>query len=63
VTRPEGARLFVDDMLVGTAPLLLPGLAPGPHQIRLELVGFQTWSSTIQIEPNVRFRLQQSLER
>jgi len=62
LTRPSEARVFVDDNLVGTAPLLLPGLAAGSHRVRLELAGRQTWSSSIQIEPNQRFRIAVSLE-
>ena len=61
-SNPTGARLFVDDALVGTTPLLLPGLSPGEHHVKLELSGFQPSSTVIQIEPNKRFRLQLTLE-
>ena len=62
-SNPTGARLFVDDALVGTTPLLLSGLSPGSHQVRLELSGFRPSSTVIQIEPNKRFRLQLTLEQ
>jgi len=62
LTRPSEARVFIDDNLVGTAPLLLPGLAAGSHRVRLELDGHQPWSSSIQIEPNQRFRIAVTLE-
>ena len=62
ISRPIGAQLFVDDVLVGTTPLLLPRLSAGSHRIRLELPGFQAWSSSVQIEPNQRFRLAAQLE-
>jgi predicted Ser/Thr protein kinase len=37
---PAGARVFVDDVAWrGLAPTVVTGLAPGPHEIRLELAG------------------------
>lgn len=62
ITRPLGAQVFLDDRLVGTTPLFMSRLSPGSHQVRLELPGFKTYSSTIQIEPNERFRLALQLE-
>ncbi len=62
ITRPVGAQVFLDDMPVGTTPVFLSRLSPGSHQVRLELAGFKTYSSTIQIKPNERFRLAQQLE-
>jgi PEGA domain len=62
ITRPVGAQVFLDDMLVGTTPLFMSRVSPGPHQVRLELPGFKTHSSTIQIAPNERFRLALQLE-
>lgn len=62
ITRPVGAQMFLDDMLVGTTPLFMSRLSPGSHQVRLELPGFKTYSSTIHIEPNERFRLAVQLE-
>jgi hypothetical protein len=62
ITRPVGARVFLDDKLIGTTPLFLSGLAVGSHQVRFELPGFKTWSSSIRIEPNTRFRLAVQLD-
>jgi hypothetical protein len=61
-SRPAGARLFVNDELVGTVPLLMPGLDPGSHRVRLELAGFQSWTSSVLIEPDQRFRIDARLE-
>jgi hypothetical protein len=61
-TYPVGARLYVDGSLVGTAPLLMPGLTSGPHTVRLELEGMQTWSSSVEIKSSERFRLAVKLE-
>jgi hypothetical protein len=62
-SRPPGAQLFVDDALVGTMPLLMAGLSPGRHQIRVEMPGWKAWSSSIQIEPGKRFTLEVKMER
>jgi PEGA domain len=62
ITRPVGAQVFLDDKLVGTTPLFLSRLSPGSHQVRLEMPGFKTYSSTIHIERNERFRVALQLE-
>jgi len=62
LSSPAGARLFVDDELVGTVPLLMPGLDPGSHRVRLELDGFRSWSASVLIEPDQRFQIDARLE-
>lgn len=62
-SRPTGGQVFLDDNLVGTAPLLLPDVSIGPHRVRIEMPGYQPWMTTVQIEPGARFRLSASLER
>jgi len=62
-SRPTHAQLFVDDLLVGTMPLLMSGLSPGTHRIRVELAGWNAWSSSVQIEPGQRFNLEVTLDR
>ena len=62
ITRPVGAQVFVDNKLIGTTPLFMSQLSSGSHEVRLELPGFKTHSSSIQVEPNSRFRLAVQLE-
>jgi hypothetical protein len=62
ITRPVGAQVFVDNKLIGTTPLFMSQLSPGSHEVRLELSGFKTYSSSIQVEPNMRFRLAVQLD-
>ena len=62
ITRPLGAQVFVDNKLIGSTPLFMPQLSSGSHEVRLELPGFRTRSSSIQVEPNTRFRLAVQLE-
>jgi hypothetical protein len=62
-SRPTHAQLYVDDLLVGTMPLLMSGVSPGTHQVRVELPGWNSWSSSVQIEPGKRFTLDVRLDR
>jgi hypothetical protein len=62
ITRPVGAQVFLDNKLIGTTPLFMSQLMPGSHEVRLELPGFKTYSSSIQVDPNKRFRLAVQLD-
>ena len=62
ITRPSGAQVFLDNKLIGTTPLFMSQLSSGSHEVRLELPGFRTYASSIQVEPNRRFRLAVQLE-
>ena len=62
ITRPVGAQVFLDDKLIGVTPLFTSQPSSGSHEVRLELPGFKTYSSSIQVEPNNRFRLAVQLE-
>ena len=62
ITRPLGAQVFLDNKLIGNTPLFMSQLSSGSHEVRLELPGFRTYSSSIQVEPNRRFRMAVQLE-
>jgi PEGA domain-containing protein len=61
-SRPSGAQVFVDDNLIGTTPFLLPNVAAGSRHLRFELSGYQSWTTSVQIEPSARSRVSASLE-
>jgi hypothetical protein len=61
-SRPAGAQVFVDDNLIGTTPLLLSNVAAGSKRLRIELSGYQIWTTSVQIEPSERFRVAVSLQ-
>jgi hypothetical protein len=63
VSRPAGARVFVDGKLVGTTPLQVPAVAPGSHSVRLELDGYRGWSTTTSVEAGEQKRIAASLEQ
>lgn len=62
-SRPEGARVFVNDRLVGSTPIAIPGLPAGPATVRIEMDGYETWITTIQIGAGEQARVAASLER
>ncbi len=62
-SRPDGAKVFIDGMLVGTTPMSIAQLASGPHAIRLERDGYRRWSSSVRIVAGERNRVTASLER
>jgi hypothetical protein len=63
VSRPAGARVFVDGRLVGTTPVGMVQVADGEHLIRLEHDGYRRWASTIRVVSGERSRVTASLEQ
>jgi serine/threonine protein kinase len=61
-SHPSGAQVFVDDDLIGTAPLLLTNVAAGSRRLRVELSGYKIWTTSVQVEPSARSRVSASLE-
>lgn len=62
-SRPAGARVFVDEALVGTTPLQIDAITSGDHGVRFELDGFGPWSTTVRVVGGARTRVSGSLER
>jgi hypothetical protein len=63
LSRPAGAQVYVDGSLVGRTPVIMPTLAPGRHDVRIELDGHRRWATSVLVEPNVRARVAASLEQ
>jgi serine/threonine protein kinase len=63
ISRPDGARVFLDGRLVGTTPLSLPQVAAGEHAVRLEREGYRRWSSSVRVAGGQGQRVTASLER
>jgi serine/threonine protein kinase len=62
-SRPPGATVFFNDQRMGQTPLAVADLPVGPGSVRLELDGYQSWSSTVQVIAGTRGRVAASLER
>jgi hypothetical protein len=63
VSRPAGARVYFDNQPMGQTPLTVSDLPIGPRTVRLELDGYKSWSSTVQVVAGARERVAASLER
>ena len=63
LSRPDGAQVFVDGALVGRTPLLVASVAPGMHDVRIELPGHRRWATAVRVEPGTRARVAASLEQ
>ena len=51
VTVPAGALVYVDDELLGVAPVALTNAAPGAHRVRVDLEGHDPLARTVSLEP------------
>ena len=64
---PDGARFYVNDVMRGKSPLVLPGLKPGEYAVRAELEGYGTMTRTVVIEngssANEEFRMSNTMGR
>ncbi|MEO8258284.1 MAG: PEGA domain-containing protein [Acidobacteriota bacterium] len=63
VSRPDGASVFLDGLLVGTTPISLPEVEPGQHAVRLERDGYRPWTVSVRMAGGQRQRVAASLER
>jgi PKD repeat protein len=48
VTSPAGARVFVNEVLLGSSPATIPGLTAGPYNLRLEKSGYR--NKTVRVD-------------
>jgi PKD repeat protein len=49
-TNPAGAQVIIDGVLRGASPATVPGLAAGPHMLRLEREGYQVMTVPFTID-------------
>jgi hypothetical protein len=61
-SRPARAKVFVDGRGVGTTPLTLPGVRAGSHVVRIEMIGYRRWSTSVRVVAGERERVAASLE-
>jgi hypothetical protein len=63
LSRPAGARVFVNNQLAGSTPIAIPNLPAGPATVRIELDGYLPWTTTVGISAGEQTRVAASLER
>ena len=61
-SRPAGARVFVNDKLIGITPLAIPDIPAGPAAVRIEMDGYQTWVTMVQVNAGEQTRVGASLD-
>ena len=50
VTEPEQAKVYLDGDYQGKSPVVMPGVRPGTHEIRVERAGYATNTRAVQLE-------------
>ena len=63
MSRPRDAKVFIDGSFVGQAPLSIPGVSAGTHEVRVELDGFSPWVGVVRVKGGSRARVGASLQR
>ena len=53
----SGAAVYVGEEKVGRGEVVIPRLAPGSHDLRIEKEGFEPWKSTVHISPGRTLRI------
>jgi len=66
-TEPPGVQVYLDDVFRGSSSgagkLIIPGIAPGPHRLRLSMIGFKEVSQTLELasgDKTVAFRMEKA---
>jgi PEGA domain len=62
-SRPTGAKVYLDNKLVGTTPVSMPEVRAGEHVVRLEHDGYRRWTSMVRVVAAERNRVTASLEK
>jgi hypothetical protein len=62
ISRPQGAQVLLDGNVVGRAPLSIPDVAEGTHEVRVELAGFNPWMISVRVRDGSRARVGALLE-
>lgn len=62
MSRPRDAQVFLDGTFVGRAPMSIPNVPEGMHQVRVELDGFSPWVASVRVKGGSRARIGASLE-
>jgi len=61
-TRPPGASVIVDGRPVGLTPMRTGAMTAGPHTVRIELAGYRTVVTNVEVKAGVEYPLKLTLE-
>ena len=62
LSRPAGATVSVDDVVVGVTPLDVGDVTLGTRQVRIELPGYRPWVTEVDVSGSEQVRVGASLE-
>jgi len=62
MSRPRGGKVLLDGNVVGLAPMSIPDVSEGLHEVRVELDGFKPWVGSVRVKGGSRARVGASLE-
>jgi PEGA domain len=62
VSRPRDAKVLLDGNFVGLAPMSIPNIPEGMHEVRVELDGFSPWVGAVRVKGGSRARVGASLQ-
>ena len=58
---PPGAKVYVDDVYKGAAPVLITGIAAGEHDVRIERDGYVTIATTIRVGGGAPYVIEETM--
>ena len=61
-SRPPGAAVRVDDVVMGVTPVDITDVAPGARRVRIELPGYRPWITEVDVSGTERIRVGASLQ-
>ena len=61
-SRPPGARVLLNGRRAGMTPLVLKNQSVGSRAVRLELDGYEAWTSAVQVVTNTSTRVRADLK-
>ncbi len=61
-SRPRGAAVRVDDVVMGVTPVDIADVAPGVRRVRIELPGYRPWITEVDVSGTERIRVGASLQ-
>jgi hypothetical protein len=62
MSRPRDAKVLLDGKVVGLAPMSIPDVPEGMHEVRVELDGFSPWVGSVRVKGGSRARVGASLQ-
>lgn len=61
-SRPPGATVYLDEVRLGVTPLTIDMVTPGTHQVRMEMLGHDTWRTSVTVKAGEQIFVGGSLE-